>query len=196
MIFALPITRDNTCRASCNPNLVRFLKERNPSNENEIKENALLYERANPGTKLGHDERIDIGAVGYQRESRPTHRNNAHFNQKRNGTPYRNQSEYDKRRGGYRKPTYNNNYSNRGDLNQEQRSNSQHRGNNYPQTQRSNSQQRGIIIKTTTEVTSEVKPEETATTIRQDNTIKDITVKQANTAIIITLTSQVNISAT
>ena len=128
---------------SCNPNLVRFLKERNPSNENEIKENALLYERANPGTKLGHDERIDIGAVGYQRESRPTHRNNAHFNQKRNGTPYRNQSEYDKRRGGYRKPTYNNNYSNRGDLNQEQRSNSQHRGNNYPQTQRSNSQQRG-----------------------------------------------------
>ena len=103
---------------TCNPNLVRFLKERNPSDEKEIKEHAHLYEKANPGAKLGRQETIDTAAVGIERRSRTPNR---HFGQKErrwDDTPYRARSQHDSRRGAFQRPQYKSNYSDRGNFQQ------------------------------------------------------------------------------
>ena len=52
---------------SCNPKMVSFLKEHNPKNETEMREYALLFEKANPGTKLG---KHDVGNFAFKTDHR------------------------------------------------------------------------------------------------------------------------------
>ena len=92
---------------TCNPNLVRFLKERNPRTESELREHALLYEKANPATKLGNTE---TAAVGIERNPR---QGNKHFG--KNESRYRSSSNHESRRGAFQRPLYKNNYTDRGD---------------------------------------------------------------------------------